>query len=160
MAKFKYRMQNILNLKYKLEDQQKMILGAARAKLNEEEEKLEALYSLKSSYAEVLKGEVSGRLDFSKIKLYREAYENIDIIIEEQKLVINVCEKQVEIETDKMKDAMQERKIHEKLREHAFKKFLADVAYEENQAVDELVAYQYGVNGKEAAGERSTDNNG
>ena len=44
MAKFFYRMQNILNLKYKLEDQAKMEFAVARRRLTEEEEKLEALF--------------------------------------------------------------------------------------------------------------------
>ena len=43
-----------------------------------------------------------------------------------------------EVETAKMNEAMQQRKIHEKLREKAFKRFLDEVAYEENQMVDEL----------------------
>ena len=43
MAKFIYRMQNILNLKLKLEEQQKMEFAAARKRLDEEEEKLELL---------------------------------------------------------------------------------------------------------------------
>ena len=157
MAKFKYRMQNILNLKYKLEEQQKIALGNARARLNEEEEKLETLYMTKASYARALTDIVSGKLDFSRIKLYREAYVNIDILIEEQKSEVAYCEKLVDEETAKMNEAMQQRKIHEKLREKAFKRFLDEVAYEENQMVDELFAYQYGVQGSNSTDERSTD---
>ena len=41
MAKFKYRMQSILEVKKKLEEQAKNEFVAARAALNEEEDKLE-----------------------------------------------------------------------------------------------------------------------
>jgi flagellar FliJ protein len=111
----------------------------------------------KASYARALTDIVSGKLDFSRIKLYREAYVNIDILIEEQKSEVAYCEKLVDEETAKMNEAMQQRKIHEKLREKAFKRFLDEVAYEENQMVDELVAYQYGVQGSNSTDERSTD---
>ncbi|MDY6324303.1 MAG: flagellar export protein FliJ [Catonella sp.] len=158
MAKFRYRMQNILNLKYKLEDQQKMVLGAAHRKLNDEEERLVELYNEKEGYASRLRECFAGLLNFNEIKMYQSAYVNIDDRIENQKKAIKRAEKQVEIETEKMSEAMQERKMHEKLREHAFERFKAEVAYEENQAVDELVAYQYGIQGSQAAAERKVDN--
>jgi len=43
-------MQNILELKMKLEEQQKMDLAAARINLNEEEDKLKELYKRKNEY--------------------------------------------------------------------------------------------------------------
>ena len=55
MAKFKYKLQNILELKMKLEEQQKMALVTARINLNDEEDKLEALYARKRGYEEALR---------------------------------------------------------------------------------------------------------
>ena len=52
MAKFIYRMQNILNLKLKLEEQQKMEFAAARKRLDEEEDKLHLLFRRKEGYEE------------------------------------------------------------------------------------------------------------
>jgi len=43
MTKFVYKMENILSVKYKMEDQAKTAYGAARMKLTEEEEKLMVL---------------------------------------------------------------------------------------------------------------------
>lgn len=43
MAKFIYRMQNILNIKYKLEESAKQEYAEARQALAAEEQKLEAL---------------------------------------------------------------------------------------------------------------------
>ena len=40
MAKFVYKMQSLLNIKEKLEEQAKTAFGLAKAVLNEEEEKL------------------------------------------------------------------------------------------------------------------------
>ena len=50
MARFRYRMQSILNIKEKLEEQAKMEFAAARMHLDEEEEKLQVLFDRKESY--------------------------------------------------------------------------------------------------------------
>ena len=52
MAKFIYRMQNILDIKYKLEETAKQEYTVARLALTEEEEKLEGLLARKNSYYE------------------------------------------------------------------------------------------------------------
>ena len=50
MARFVYRMQNILVLKEKLEAQEKIAFGIASAKVREEEEKLTALLVRRNAY--------------------------------------------------------------------------------------------------------------
>ena len=50
MAKFIYRMQNILDIKYKLEEQAKQEYMAVQARLNEEQDKLHALEARKAAY--------------------------------------------------------------------------------------------------------------
>ena len=52
MAKFLYRMQNILNIKYKLETQAKTEFSLAAAALRREEEKLENLRQRKRAYCQ------------------------------------------------------------------------------------------------------------
>ena len=67
MAKFLYRMQNILNIKYKLETQAKTAFSVAAAALQREEEKLEALRQRKRSYELKARELASGKLDFLEI---------------------------------------------------------------------------------------------
>ena len=50
MAKFVYKMQNILDVKQKLEAQARSSYAAASMKLAEEEEKLAALYLRKRNF--------------------------------------------------------------------------------------------------------------
>ena len=50
MAKFTYKMQNILDIKYKLETQAKTAFSIAAANLNKEEEKLVVLNLRKQGY--------------------------------------------------------------------------------------------------------------
>ena len=44
MGRFRYRMESILNIKLKMEEQAKMSYSLAQLALNEEEEKLAGLY--------------------------------------------------------------------------------------------------------------------
>ena len=144
MAKFKYRMQNILELKMKLEEQQKMDLAAARINLNEEEDKLKELYKRKNEYQEELRESCKNKLNVHKMRMKTLAYEIMDDVISRQKIEVKKAEGKVAIEQDKMGEAMKERKIQEKLRERNFNRFVKEVAYEEAAMVDELVAYKYG----------------
>ena len=52
MTKFVYKMQNILDIKFKLENQAKTSYANARAKLEEEEEKLRTLKAKREEYEE------------------------------------------------------------------------------------------------------------
>lgn len=144
MARFRYRMQNILELKIKLEEQQKMDLAAARINLNNEEDKLEALYERKEGYEESLRQSFKSKLNLNAIKIRTLAYKGMDELIDLQKIEVKKAEGRVALEQNKMSEAMKERKIQEKLREKNLIRFLKDVADEEAAMVDELVAYKYG----------------
>ena len=63
MAVFRYRMQNILNLKRKLEDQEKLVFAQARAALDRENERMAQLEGKKEGYEQVLKGELTDSLN-------------------------------------------------------------------------------------------------
>ena len=44
-----------------------------------------------------------------------------------------------------LNDVMQERKTHEKLKEHQFEQFMKDLNAQEMKEIDELVSYQHSV---------------
>ena len=50
MAKFKYKLQSVLEIKEKLESQEKIAYGLATAKVLEEQEKLHGLMLQKAEY--------------------------------------------------------------------------------------------------------------
>jgi len=143
MAKFVFKMQSILNIKLKLEDQAKIAYGQASRKLQEEELRLQALITQRGVYENRAVELVNGKICIRDI---RENKQSIDIMksrIRTQMLVVQAAEKQLEAARVKLNDVMVERKTFEKLREHAFEEFKQEVAYEENQAVNELVSYTY-----------------
>ena len=62
MARFRYRMQSILEVKAKLETQAKQEFAAAKAALDAEEEKLRQLEERKAGYEAVAKELLQGGL--------------------------------------------------------------------------------------------------
>lgn len=144
MAKFKYRMQNILNIKQKLEDQAKMQYAAMRAKLTEEEQKLALLMSKKAAYFLEGKRIRENILNVRELKDNRNAIEKMNESIEQQQLQIRVAEKNLEIARVELQEVMTERKTHEKLREKAFDQFIQDINSQESKEIDQLTSYQYG----------------
>ena len=113
MAKFSYKMQNILDVKYKLETQAKTAFSMAASRLNQEEEKLEGLHQRRRAYESHAKELVADKLDFREIKVNRIAIETV------------------------------ERKTHEILKEKAFDEFKKELEKEESKAVDELVSFTH-----------------
>lgn len=144
MARFRYRMQNILTVKEKLETQAKNEFAIAAAVVAEEEEKLEALYKRREEYSELLKRLQQGNLDFKQIKEATQAYDAMKYLIEDQKKVLDRAEKALELKRVALAEAMQEVKTHEKLKEKEFNQFMADEAAKESKEIDELVSYRFG----------------
>ena len=143
MAKFVYKMESILSVKYKLEDQAKNAFAEANMVLNQEEEKLANLHIRKESYEEQLYGQVSGKLRIMEIRRVEEAVEVIKHYIKMQIIAVNTAKQQVEKARVRLNRAMQERKIHEKLKEKAFEEFLQELDKEERKELDELVSFKY-----------------
>ena len=144
MARFIYRMQNILEIKRKLEEQARMEYGLARAKLNEEEEKLEQLRRRKADYEELSRQLLQETLKLREVREAKEAILRMDEFIERQKQEIRKAEQALEQERIKLQKAIQERKIHEKLRENAYEEYLREEKAAENREIDELTSYTYG----------------
>ncbi len=143
MAKFVYTMQNILNIKQKLENQAKIAYGQANAKLLEEQQKLQEILVRKARYEERARELVSGSIHIREIRENKQAIDAMKSAMRTQLLQVQSAERAVEDARRKLNDVMVERKTHEKLREKQFEQFREELAYEENKVVDGLVSYTY-----------------
>ncbi len=146
MAKFIYKMENILSIKLKLEEQAKSAFGQAQLLLNKEEEKLKLLNDRKDEYEGILRGEIKDVLDVREIIRCQEAIEILKYDIKLQIVSVNAAKQQVELARIKLNEAMIDRKIHEKLKETAFEEFKKEINSEEQKEVNELVSFTYGKN--------------
>lgn len=149
MAKFRYRMQSILNIKYQLENQAKMDLGRAQVRLMEEEEKLQTLIDRKEAYLEEGRRMRSKTLHVSELRDNSNAVSVMDEMIERQKEQVAKAEEAVEAARVRLQEVMQERKMHERLKEKALEQFRREENAAEFKSVDELTSYTYGQRGKE-----------
>lgn len=145
MAKFLYKMQNILEVKSKMEEQAKMEYAAARIRLTEEEEKLDALQLRKAQYEQKARELLAGVLDVQGIADNKAAIIRMGEFVEKQKITVRLTEEALEKARIKLQEFMQERKTHEKLREKAFDEFVKEENARESKEIDELVSYTYGL---------------
>ena len=145
MAKFVYRMQSILNIKEKMEEQAKVAFGEANAHLRVEEERLTRLRQRKIQYlAEGATLRQQAVLDPLKLQENENALHYIEDEIKSQTIRVRKAEEAVEKARLVLQEYMIERKTHEQLKEAAFEEFKEELAKEESKEVDELVSYVYG----------------
>ena len=145
MAKFVFSMQNILNMKEKLEDQEKNNFAQANLRLQEAVAEQEELEQRLAEAKKKLQQEVSDALDVRTIRSREDAVEILRMYVRQQILVVKQREKEVDVAREHLNEAMKERKTFEKLREKALEAFLAEENLREQKEVDELVSYRYGV---------------
>ncbi len=144
MARFRYRMQNILDVKGKLEEQAKLEFALANRALLEEQEKLAGLEERKKAYEAEIVRLLQDRLHLKRIRENEDAVSTMKELIAVQKLQVKAAELKAETARVKLQEIMQERKTHEKLREKAFEAFIQEENAKESKEIDELTSYRYG----------------
>lgn len=144
MGKFSYKMQNILDIKFKLENQAKTSFANAMAKAEEEKHKMVQLQQKRNGYEEMYRQSLNSALDIKELNLCLKGMEQTKEKIKEQALAIHVAEKNVEAAREQLQEVMQERKTHEKLKEYAFDEYIKEINAAESKEIDELVSYNYG----------------
>ena len=143
MKKFQYHMENILQVKKKLEDQVKIAYGTARMRLNREEEKLEYMIQKEISYENQLRELRSDRLDIMQIKQCEQAVDFMKMNIKQQNIAVKNATQRLEVARIRLHDAMVERKTQERLKEKAFDNYKIEYDAEERKEVDELNSFNY-----------------
>ncbi|MDD3367757.1 MAG: flagellar export protein FliJ [Lachnospiraceae bacterium] len=149
MAKFVYHMQSVLNIKEKLEEQAKNQFAVAKKRLDEEQERLNALRRRREEYMEEGVRLRNSTLNMLDLRENRAAVEKMDEYIKNQQAQIIVAQKNLDSARVRLQKVMQERKMQEKLREKAFEEFKYDLNKQESKEIDELTSYTYGLKTRE-----------
>jgi len=144
MAVFRYRLQNVLDIKIRMEEQAKAGFAAANTKLLEEEEKLQNLLDRRDEYESEGRKLREAVLNVNELRENTRALDNLKEQIEIQKKEVTKAQSLVETARRRLTDAMQERKIHDKLKENSFEEFVREINAAESKEIDELVSYTYG----------------
>ncbi len=143
MAKFIYKMQNILDIKNKLETQEKTAFAIAVQKLRTEEERLIRIDNEILEYEELIRKQNDGTINLMEWKRCNEALEYKKDERKNQIQQIKLAQKNVDIARGRLNKIMIERKTQEVLKEKAFEEFVHEVNENEKKEVDELVSFTY-----------------
>ena len=143
MAKFKYRMQNILDIKMKLETQAKIAYGIANQKYLDEQQKLQEIVLRRSSYEKVLRESMMGTINVKEVSRARADVNTMKTLMRRQMVEVHKAELALEDARRALNEVIQERKIHEKLKEKAYMQFMEEEKAAESKEIDQLVSYTY-----------------
>lgn len=127
MAKFVYRMQNILDIKNKLEVQARNSYAAARIKLSQEEEKLDRMFEQKKAYEENYRQQLSGNINILQINICKNAIELCKNQIKKQLVEVKVASLNLEAAQKRLGEVMKERKIQENSERKLMKNFFRNL---------------------------------
>lgn len=143
MAKFFYKLQNVLDLKLKMEEQAKTAFSASMARVTAEEEKLNKLQERRRVYEEEFKECATGVVRPIELKHAKENLNRMEEIIRTQMIAVKNARKNLEVARYRLNEAVKERKIQEKLKEKAFEEFKAELNAEEMKEIDQLVSFRF-----------------
>lgn len=143
MNKFAYKMENILEIKYQLEDQAKTYYGNAKNLLSKEEKYLKELREEEREFYNKLTELISKKINLLEVKKYKDAINTIKIYIKQQETKVEIARQKVEDARTKLHQAMVERKTHEKLKEKAKEDFILEYEDEQQKEIDEITSYRY-----------------
>ncbi|MDR0949054.1 MAG: flagellar export protein FliJ [Lachnospiraceae bacterium] len=145
MGRFVYRLQGILDIKEKMESRARQQYASAKAALDQEEERLAALYAKRALYQEEGVRLRKGSLKIHFIAENERAIESMTYFITEQTKRVESCQRATEEARQELSDVMKERKTYESLREKALEDFHVEENRQESKEVDELTSYTYGM---------------
>ena len=143
MVKFRYSMQSVLDIKYRLEDQAKGVYAAAKLRYEEEVEKKERLEEQKRRYEDALQKLMLNRLDFREIQFTKTGIEAIEDAIKKQKRAVSIAKHEIDAASERLRELMVERKTHEKLKEKALEEYQKESLDVERKETDEIVSYRF-----------------
>lgn len=143
MAKFVFKLQNLLRIKEKLETQRKMEFGQAISYREQQQEIKEQLIDQKQQKIENFKDSIYEKINPSEIAMYNDYIQLIKTNISKQDDILIEARKQVELRRQSLETAVKEHKIYGKLREnrHTEHKFLEQ--RNEQKETDGLISYKY-----------------
>ncbi|TCK97891.1 flagellar FliJ protein [Natranaerovirga hydrolytica] len=143
MARFNYKLQNILDIKNKMEEQKKISYSEASREYSIQEEKVFGLHEKRNQYENRFKSSVNVSMRATELKTFYSEIECIKDFCKKEEKKLKQSENKLEDARIKMNEAMIERKTYEKLKEKSFENFILEENKKESKSLDELISYKY-----------------
>jgi flagellar FliJ protein len=149
LAVFRYSMQNVLDVKIKLEDQARTAFSQAQMRVNEANEVLEGIRMRLGGYEELKRQLMLERLDVLKLNQCENAITSLKYQEQQQMKKIAALNAVLDNARRNLNQAMIDRKTHEKLKENEFEEFKIELNNQEKKEIDELVSFTHNRAGEE-----------
>ncbi|MDN5293731.1 MAG: flagellar protein FliJ [Eubacteriales bacterium] len=143
MKPFAFRLQVLLDLKKKQEEQQKEILGKMEREYQRQKELLKELEEEKSSLYRMMLKERGERLELTRLQAYAGYVPWLEKRIKEQSFKVACLAEELEKSREVLKELMRERKVLERMRWRRYQEYLYQVQREEQKGIDEIATRLY-----------------
>ncbi len=143
MHKFKFKLEGVLSVKLRLEEQAKAAFASAMQTLNACEQRRDEAAARVKSYEAKLEELLNGVLDITEITVCRDAIRIVNEDLEEKENAVKRASNRVEMCRKNLSNAIMERKTIEKLKEKEFEDYIKEYNDEERKQIDELVSYRH-----------------
>lgn len=142
MAKFKFRLQTVLNYKTQQEENKKNELGKAIQQLEAEKKKLRILEGQLAKLVNEF-NESAKKTTVTKLIEYNGFLSVLNKRIKAQKENVNLKAQIVDKIREELLEAVKERKILDKLKEKKLQEFFIETKKDEQKINDEIVSYNF-----------------
>lgn len=142
--KFRYRLQKLLEIKIRKEEEEKEALAKLLAEEEHEREVKKQLEAkLVSVRIELKEKQQNGTLDMDGLRFFPQHIKYLENQIINQDLRLKELAIRIKEQRDNLMHAAQERKTYEKHKEGCQEAWLAEIDAKESQMIDELATLKY-----------------
>lgn len=143
MHKFRFKLEGVLSVKMRLEEQAKAAFASAMQTLNACEQKRDEAAARVRAYEQKLEELVNGILNITEITVCKDAIRIVREDLVEKENAVKRAQNRVEMCRKNLSNAIMERKTIEKLKEKKFEEYIKEYNDEERKQIDELVSYRH-----------------
>lgn len=141
MAKFKFGLQRVLEIKEKFEDEKKNSYAEQKKKLEEENLKLEKL-KVDMEQIRTERNSASGEsMKIRELSYYGNYIQGLSSMIEVQNTRVEEKEQTVESAREELLEATKDRRILENLKLRSLEQYKYELKQEEDKLTDQFVSY-------------------
>ncbi|MBT9583604.1 flagellar export protein FliJ [bacterium] len=142
--RFRYRLDKVLDMKKKKEDDERdKLMQLRREQAQERQFKADREQELVNVHVELKTKRLSGALNIAELRWFPQHIKNLEGKIKHHELRIQELEIKIEEQTQNLAKAMMERKAYEKHKEQSKATFDAEVEAEEARTLDELATLKF-----------------
>lgn len=142
MSHFQFRMDNILNIREKLEEKKKQEYGKALSRLEIENEKKQKLMDEKNFLLQTLNHKVEEKVSPNEVISYNQYIHYLKKkTIEQDKIVRNAAQ-YVQKKHEELLESVKQKKMLELLKEKQWIEFQEEANKQEQKIIDEIVSFK------------------